>query len=63
MKLSAQVIPINQHLEKAWAEYLDCMLRANQSMRMEDGIEAGRAWRRWLELFLSDDLRKLRAGQ
>lgn len=63
MKLSAKVIPINQHLEQAWAEYLDCMLRAHQSMRMEDGIEAGRAWRRWLELFLSDDLRKLRAGQ
>lgn len=58
--MSAKIIPISQPLEKAWAEYLECTLRANQSKRIEDGIEAGRAWRRWLELFLSDDLRKLR---
>lgn len=63
MKVEAKVIPINQPLEKAWADYLECMLRANSTMRMEDGIEAGRAWRRWLELFLSDDLRKLRASR
>lgn len=60
--MSANVIPITRNLEQAWAEYLECRDRAEHSRRIEDGIALGKAHRRWLELFLSPDLRKAIGG-
>lgn len=56
--MSAKVIPINARLDAVWAEYLAARQKAEKSTDIEDGIAAGRAWRRWLDLFLNDDQRK-----
>lgn len=56
--MSAQVIPINRRLEAAWADYLERKAQAERTGLMIDGIEAGRAWRRWIDLFLTDEQRK-----
>lgn len=56
--MSAKIIPITAKLEATWADYVEKQARAAQSGQMADGIEAGRAWRRWLDLFMTDDQRK-----
>ena len=60
--MSAKVIPINARLEATWADYLERKSIAERSGLMADGIEAGRAWRRWIDLFLTDDQRKAIGG-
>lgn len=60
--MSAKVIPINSRLETAWADYIDRKARAEQTLLLADGIEAGRAWRRWIDLFLTDDQRRSIGG-
>lgn len=60
--MSAKVIPITQPLEAAWADYLERKAVAERTGLMTDGIEAGRAWRRWLDLFMSEDQRKAIGG-
>lgn len=57
--MSAQIISINARLEATWADYVAKKERAEQSGALADGIEAGRAWRRWLDLFLTDEQRKV----
>jgi hypothetical protein len=53
----AKVIPINGRLEVVWAEYLAARQKAEKSVDINDGIAAGRAYRRWPDLFLTDDQR------
>lgn len=60
--MSAKIIPINRHLEDAWADYIARKSAAETSGMLADGVEAGRAWRRWIELFLTDDQRKALGG-
>ena len=57
--MGAQVIPITIKLDAAWADYLDRKAKAEASGELTDGIEAGRAWRRWLDLFVTEDQRKI----
>ncbi|GAA4169222.1 hypothetical protein GCM10023069_25450 [Shinella granuli] len=38
--------------------YVTAAKRAQESGRMEDGIAAGRAWRRWLDLFMTPEQRE-----
>lgn len=49
--MSAKVIPIDIKLQRAWADYVSCRERAEASKNINDGIAAGNAWRRWLEMF------------
>lgn len=51
--MTAQIIPIQTNVDTAWRAYLEAAQRAQRTLEMEDGIEAGRAWRRWLEIFLT----------
>lgn len=53
--MTAKIIPLQTHVDAAWNAYLAAAERAQQSLELADGIEAGRAWRRWLELFLTAD--------
>lgn len=62
VEMNANVIPITRNLETAWAEYLDCRARAERTGLIEDGIAAGKSWRRWIDLFLTDDQRKAIGG-
>lgn len=50
-EMTAQIIPFDRKLDAAWAEYIDAKARAETSGKMRDGIAAGRAWARWLDLF------------
>ncbi len=43
--------------EKAWQEYVTAINVANQSRRFQDGIAAGRAWRQFLDLFMTPSQR------
>lgn len=56
--MSAKIIPINHRVEIAWAEYLDRKAIAERTGLIDDGIELGKAYRRFLDLFLTDDQRK-----
>lgn len=60
--MSAQIVSITSRLDATWADYIAKKERAEQSGALADGIEAGRAWRRWLDLFLTEDQRKLMGG-
>ncbi|KQY20254.1 hypothetical protein [Rhizobium sp. Root483D2] len=53
----SNVVSIQDHQERVWLEYVAAQSRAQQSQSMKDGIAAGRAWRKWLALFMSDDQR------
>lgn len=57
--MSAKVVSITSKLDATWADYIAKKERAEQSGALADGIEAGRAWRRWLDLFLTDEQRKI----
>lgn len=38
-------------MQEAWDTYVAAQEQAKRSGRIEDGIAAGKAWRRWLEMF------------
>jgi hypothetical protein len=44
-------------LDSAWAVYCEAMRRAQNTLSVSDGIAAGHAWRRWLDLFMSSQQR------
>jgi hypothetical protein len=56
--MSAQIISIAKRLDEAWSHYIECKERAEVTLRMDDGIKAGRAWARWLELFVPSHFRE-----
>lgn len=60
--MTAQVIPIHDHLDRRWALYVSAHKRAQETQSIEDGIAAGRAWREWLNLFMSSDQRNFIDG-
>lgn len=55
--MTAQVIPIRANLEAAWQAYVDAVKKHQETYDINDGIATGRAYRRWLDLFLSDEQR------
>jgi hypothetical protein len=54
-----------RRIEKAWDEYCSARMQAEATLDVQDGIAAGKAWRRWLDLFMSMDQRESldRAGE
>lgn len=40
-------------LHQAWAEYVAAAVKAQATNEMADGIAAGKAWARWLEMFVT----------
>lgn len=61
--MTAQIIPISKKQNEAWASYLDAKAVADATGSMQDGIDAGRAWRRWLDLFITPEQQKSLSGQ
>lgn len=53
--MSAQIISITAKLETVWQEYVTAAQKAQTTLDINDGIAAGKAYRRWLDLFLTDD--------
>lgn len=55
------VVSISEHRERdqvaVWDAYCAASRKAQATACMEDGLEAGRQWRRWLELFMTPDQR------
>ncbi len=56
--MSAQIIPITSRLEEVWNDYIAKLKKANDTCHIDGGIAAGRAYRKWLDLFLSEEERK-----
>lgn len=56
--MTAKIIPLSTRLDAAWADYVEASDRAQRTHSIGDGIEAGRAWRRWLDLFMTKDQRE-----
>lgn len=52
------VIPITTNVDRAFDDYCLKARKAMESMDRDDMVEAGRAWRRWLDLFMTPDQRE-----
>jgi hypothetical protein len=54
-----------QRIEETWGAYCAARMQAEATLSVEDGIAAGKAWRRWLDLFMTMDQRESldRAGE
>lgn len=46
-----------RRINDAWQAYCIARKRAETTWAVEDGIAAGKAWRRWLDLFMSPEQR------
>jgi hypothetical protein len=51
MSAVVDVVKIETRLERTWRQYVEAKRRADQTLSMEDGILAGRAWAAWLAEF------------
>jgi|APMI01.1.fsa_nt_gi hypothetical protein len=60
--MSGEVIAITSMIDRRWSEYIEARDRANASGAITDGRAAGRAWRRWLDLFMTDSQRAALGG-
>jgi len=47
-----------RRVDAAWAVYCEARQQAERTLAVEDGIAAGKAWRRWLDLFMSPEQRR-----
>lgn len=56
--MTAKIIPLSTRLDCAWADYIEARQKAEATGDIVAGIEAGRAWRRWLDLFMTPDQRQ-----
>lgn len=56
---------LETRLERLWREWLEARQKAMTSNDVDDGIEAGRAWSRWLAEFVpeGDTKRAVHAGE
>ena len=57
------VIVLNDHVAKAWEAYTAAQQLAATTGKLEDGIAAGRAWRRWLSLFMDEEQKAFIGGK
>lgn len=46
-----------RRINEAWQAYCTARKQAETTWAVEDGIAAGRAWRRWIDLFMTADQR------
>ena len=51
----SNVVSLHAHIDARWVEYVAAQKRAQQTLTVDDGIAAARAWSRWLELFMRED--------
>ncbi|WP_152049038.1 hypothetical protein [Aureimonas psammosilenae] len=54
----AELSPADAEAQVAFEVYTDAQARMLRTMRPEDGIAAGRAYRRFLDVFLTPDQRR-----
>ncbi|NKJ03455.1 hypothetical protein FHT29_000400 [Rhizobium sp. SG741] len=47
---------------ESWDAYVSAQRLAQSTGSVEDGITAGRAWRRWLDLFMTSEQRNFVEG-
>lgn len=59
----SNVVSLHDHQTKVWEAYVTALKRAEASRAIEDGIAAGKAYRRWLDLFLTEDQREAIGGR
>lgn len=52
------VVSIEEAVNKRWDEYVALQRKAQETCSVADGVACGRAWRRWLDLFMSEEQRK-----
>ena len=52
------VVAMQDHLARAWDAYVAASALAQSTGRIEDGIAAGRAWRRWLDIHMTEEQRE-----
>jgi hypothetical protein len=57
VEVTSNVISLQDHFDRRWAVWIEAQNRAQQTQSIEDGKAAGRAWRRWLELFMTPEQR------
>lgn len=60
--MASKVVSLDAHVHRVWTEYLAARERADETKAVADGIAAGRAWRRWLDLFTAEDQRQKMDG-
>lgn len=51
------VVSMNDHLQKTWDAYVSAREIAEATRKLEDGVAAGKAWRRWLDLYMTTEQR------
>jgi hypothetical protein len=47
--------PKNRTINVAWARYVEAKARVEETQDIRDGIAAGKAWARFLSLFLPEE--------
>lgn len=57
------VTVLNDHIAKAWEVYTAAQQLSIATGKLDDGIAAGRAWRRWLDLFMSEEQKAFLGGR
>jgi len=53
----SNVIPMSKAADDAFAAYCEAARRAQSTLEREDAEAAGRAWRRWLDLWMTREQR------
>lgn len=57
--MSDKVVSLAEHrdarIDALWQAYREAAEKAQRSLKLEDGISAGRAWRAWLDLFMTQE--------
>lgn len=54
----SNVIPISKPADEAFEAYCCAARKAQATLDREDAEEAGRAWRRWLDLWVTREQRE-----
>lgn len=54
----AELSPAEAEAKAAFESYLEALSLTQRTMRFEDGMAAGQAWRRFLDVFLTSDQRR-----
>lgn len=65
--MTADIISLEERrealLDERWDAYIAAHRRATQTLAIEDGKAAARAWRDWLDLWMTESQRKWIGGK
>ncbi len=53
-----KIVNIRDHQQLLWDSFVSAQRLAQSTGEVEDGIAAGRAWRRWLDVFMTEEQRE-----